>query len=218
MRYNIRSFPFPRKLPVIAMGDTSYQQHLDGHDHLNPFFLNARPHARNISTQHLATLLDRVVWCCEGACQARATSCNIQKCCNKTLTIFKLDPISSKMHVATFCYRMAKRVKHIVRNNVARCCVCLTGHLKCFNKDFLTSVYSWRNLNRKLKHLIKLFAKPACAKIFTGVSIYLMTRREVKIARYWPSSFSLFYRPNRSRCPQRRKKKKKKKKTIIQAS
>ena len=120
------------KLPVIATGDISYQQHLDGHDHLNLFFLNAQPHASNISTQHLPTLMDRVVWCCEGACQTRATSCNIQKCCNKTLTIFKLDPIPSKMHVATFCYRMAKRVKRIVRNNVAKYCVCLTGHLKCF--------------------------------------------------------------------------------------
>ena len=42
------------------------------------------------------------------------------------------------------------------------------GIWNVFNKDFLTSVYSWRNLNRKLNHLIKLFAKPECAKIFTG--------------------------------------------------
>ena len=57
----------------------------------------ARPNTRNISTQHLATLLDRVVRCCEGAGQTRATSCNIQKCCNKNLTIFKLDPTSCNM-------------------------------------------------------------------------------------------------------------------------
>ena len=36
--------------------------------------LKVRPNARNISTQHLATLLDRVVRCREGADQTRATS------------------------------------------------------------------------------------------------------------------------------------------------
>ena len=39
--------------------------------------VKARPNARNISTQHLATSLDRVVRCCEGADQTRATSCNV---------------------------------------------------------------------------------------------------------------------------------------------
>ena len=57
----------------------------------------SRSNARNISTQHLTTLLDRDVTCYAGAGQTRATSCNIQECCNKNLTIFKLDPTPSNM-------------------------------------------------------------------------------------------------------------------------
>ena len=76
------------------------------------FCIKAQPNARNISMQHLATLLDRVVRCCEGAGQTRTTSCNIQKCCNKNLTIFKLDPTPSNIlqYLGTCCYRVAKRV------------------------------------------------------------------------------------------------------------
>ena len=61
-------------------------------------YFKARPNARNISTRHRATLLDRVVRCCEGAGQTR-----IFGCCNKNLTIFKLDPTPSNIlqHVAT---------------------------------------------------------------------------------------------------------------------
>ena len=50
------------------------------------------------------------------------TSCDIQKCCNNNLSIFKLDPTptNSLQHVATGCQT---RVKHVARNIVARCCV-----------------------------------------------------------------------------------------------
>ena len=53
--------------------------------------------APNISTQHLATLLNRVVARCEGAGQTHRTSYNIQKCFNKNLTTFKLNPTPSNI-------------------------------------------------------------------------------------------------------------------------
>ena len=56
--------------------------------------VKARPRASNISIQSLATSLDRVTRCCEGAGQTSATFYNIQKCCTKKkLTIFEPDPI-----------------------------------------------------------------------------------------------------------------------------
>ena len=208
MRFNIRSFPFPSKLPVIATGDISYQQHLDGHDHLNPFFLNARPHASNISTQYLPTLLDRVVWCCEGLAkraQHLATSKNVATKLWPFLNLIQYHPRCMLQHFATGWPNAWNTSCAIMLQDV----VCVwPGIWNVFNKDFLTSVYSWRNLNRKLNHLIKLFANLCVQRFSPVVSIYLMTRREVKITGYWPSSFSRFYRPNRSRCPQRRKKNK----------
>ena len=64
------------------------------------------------------------------------------KCCTKNLTIFKIDPASSNMlqhiatcrkidpapskmlqHIAKCRNRIAKRMQHVVPNNVARCCV-----------------------------------------------------------------------------------------------
>ena len=59
--------------------------------------VEAQSKTLNISMQHLATLLDRVVACCEGAGQTHRTSYNIQKCFNKNLTIFKLDPTPSNI-------------------------------------------------------------------------------------------------------------------------
>ena len=154
MRFNIRSFPFPRKLPVIATRDISYQQHLDGHDHLNPFFLNARLHARNISTQHFWIVLCDVVKELAKRAQHRATSQNVAT----KLWPLKLDPLPSKLqHFATGWPNAWNTSCAIMLQDV----VCVwPGIWNVFNKDFLTSVYSWRNLNRKLNHLIKLFAKP----------------------------------------------------------
>ena len=55
--------------------------------------IKAKPNVRNISTQHLTTLLDRVEGCCEEAGQTRATSCNI----DNVVTLQKLDPTPSNI-------------------------------------------------------------------------------------------------------------------------
>ena len=57
------------------------------------------------------------------------------KCCTKNLTVFKFDPTSSNMlqHIATYRNRVAKRMQHVVPNNVARCCVEL---LRAFGQAF----------------------------------------------------------------------------------
>ena len=55
--------------------------------------IKAKPNVRNISTQHLTTLLDRVEGCCEEAGQTRATSCNIEN----VVTLQKLDPTPSNI-------------------------------------------------------------------------------------------------------------------------
>ena len=59
--------------------------------------------ARNISQQNMATLLDCFVGWCEGAGQTRATSCNIQKCCNQNFTISEIyqKPCNTLKHFAT---------------------------------------------------------------------------------------------------------------------
>ena len=92
------------------------------------FVLKGPANAHNISTQHLTTLLDRVVRSCEGAGQTRATSCNIQKCCNKNLTIFKLDPIPSNLlqHVVTGRPRVCRTLRTTMLQNVVLnvACVC----------------------------------------------------------------------------------------------
>ena len=46
------------------------------------------------------------------------TSCNIQKCWPKNLTIFKLEPTTRNI-----LQKDGKRVQHVVPNNVAICCV-----------------------------------------------------------------------------------------------
>ena len=80
--------------------------------------VKAWPNAHNISTQNLATSLDCVVRWCEGALQTCATSCNIQKCCNQNLTIFKIYPKPSNtlQHFATGCRCTCPKV---LRWNVA---------------------------------------------------------------------------------------------------
>ena len=97
------------------------------------FVLKGPANAHNISTQHLTTLLDRVVRSCEGAGQTRATSCNIQKCCNKNLTIFKLDPIPSNLlqHVVTGRPRVCRTLRAtMLQNVVLKCCVRLLGLIR----------------------------------------------------------------------------------------
>ena len=69
-------------------------------------------------------------------------------------------------HVATGWPNASNTLCATISQDVA--CVC-PRIWNVSNKDFLSSVYSWKNLNRKLNHLIKLFAKPACSKIFTSV-------------------------------------------------
>ena len=47
------------------------------------------------------------------------------KMLHENLTVFKfVDPTSSNMlqHIATYRYRVAKRMQHVVPNSVARCC------------------------------------------------------------------------------------------------
>ena len=84
--------------------------------------VEAQSKALNISMQHLATLLDRVVTCCEGAGQTHRTSYNIQKCFNKNLTIFKLDPTPSNISQRVVI-GWKKNVQHIALDNVERCCI-----------------------------------------------------------------------------------------------
>ena len=83
--------------------------------------VEAQSKTLNISMQHLATLLDRVVACCEGAGQTHRTSYNIQKCFNKNLTIFKLDPthqtsrnvlLQGGKTCATHCPRQCRKMLH----------------------------------------------------------------------------------------------------------
>ena len=135
VQYTVVSFS--PQVTVISMGDTSYQQHLDGHDHLNPFK----------RAQHLAT------------------SKNVATKLWPFLNLIQYHPRCMLQHFATGWPNAWNTSCAIMLQDV----VCVwPGIWNVFNKDFLTSVYSWRNLNRKLNHLIKLFAKPACAKIFTG--------------------------------------------------
>ena len=58
------------------------------------------------------------------------------KCCTKNLTVFKFDPTSSNMfqHVATYRNRVAKRMQHVVPNNVAKCWVEM---LRAFGQAFI---------------------------------------------------------------------------------
>ena len=78
----------------------------------------ARPNARKISTQHLATLLDRAVKELAKRPQHLAPSKNVAK---------KFDHFQTRSntigHLATCCYRVAKRVQHVACNNVAKCCL-----------------------------------------------------------------------------------------------
>ena len=133
----------------------------------------------------------------------KGTSCNIVACI----------PCGTMLQDVGWCWIKFQNVQSFFATFwTLQDVVCVwPGIWNVFNKDFLTSVYSWRNLNRKSNHLIKLFANLCVQRSSPVVSIYLMTRREVKIAGYWPSSFPRFYRPNQSRWPQRRKKNKTKK-------
>ena len=68
--------------------------------------------------------------CCEGVGQMHATSCYIQKCCNKNLTIFKLDSTLSNIlqHVATGLPNLCNTLHATMLQDVAlKCWVCLTG-------------------------------------------------------------------------------------------
>ena len=76
------------------------------------FKFKARPNARNISTQHLTKFLNRVVRCCEGHPKLLQQKFDHFQTWSNTI-----------QHIATCCYRLAKRVQHFARNNVAGCCV-----------------------------------------------------------------------------------------------
>ena len=92
--------------------------------------VKARSDARKIWTQHLATLLDRVLRCCEGAGQTRATSWKIQNCFNKSLTIFKLDPTPSNIfrYVATGWSNVCNTLLVTMSQDVVLTyCLCFVG-------------------------------------------------------------------------------------------
>ena len=76
------------------------------------FKFKARPNARNISTQHLTKFLNRVAICCEGHPKLLQQKFDHFQTWSNTI-----------QYIATCCYRLAKRVQHIARNNVAGCCV-----------------------------------------------------------------------------------------------
>ena len=56
-----------------------------------------------------------------------ATSCNILKCCNKNVTIFKLDPTPSNItHVATRWPNVCNTLRAKILQDVSlNCCVCM---------------------------------------------------------------------------------------------
>ena len=57
--------------------------------------------------------------------QTTTTSCNIHKCCIKTLASLKFEPTTPNMsqHFETRYNMVAKRTQHVAPNNVAICCV-----------------------------------------------------------------------------------------------
>ena len=83
------------------------------------------PNAHNILQP---ALLDRVVRCCEGAGQTRATKIS----CNKNLTIFKLDPTSCNMLLQGGQTRVLNALRSTMLQDVALkslCCMRLAGPL-----------------------------------------------------------------------------------------
>ena len=119
---------------------------------------------RNI-LQHCWIVLCDVVKELAKRAQHLATSKNVATKLWPFLNLIQYHPRCMLQHFATGWPNAWNASCAIMLQNI----VCVwPGIWNVFNKDFLTSVYSWRNLNRKLNHLIKLFAKPACAKIFTG--------------------------------------------------
>lgn len=79
----------------------------------------------HFNRKHLTTLLDRVVRCCEGDGQTRATAYNIQKCRNANMAVFHLIqpyPTSFNMsqYVATGCPNVSNTLfSTMLRWNVA---------------------------------------------------------------------------------------------------
>lgn len=67
-----------------------------------------------------------IVGLCKGAGKMCATSCNILKCCNKNVIIFKLDPSPSNIpHVTTRWPNVCNTLRAKILQDVSlNCCVC----------------------------------------------------------------------------------------------
>ena len=78
------------------------------------------------------------------------------KCCTESLIVFNFDPTSSSMlqHIATYHNRVARRMQHVVPNNVARCCVEM---LRAFGQAFIVrylntlSPNEWSSMTMQVK-------------------------------------------------------------------
>ena len=96
------------------------------------FVLKGPANAHNISTQHLTTLLDRVVRSCEGAGQTRASSCNIQKCCKK------IWPFSNLIQYhPTCCNMLLQGSQEYAVRCAQQCCRMLCWNVACVGWAFI---------------------------------------------------------------------------------
>ena len=135
----------------------------------------ARPNARNISTQHLATitLLDRVVKELAKRAQHLATS---KYSSNKNLTIFKLDPRSCNIlqHVDTGRPNACNTFRATMLQDVRlKCCVRLAGPLAL--PTWIKSILVWGMQSDQRQRRGLFPCLPGCMFTYKGSdSVYLL--------------------------------------------
>ena len=94
--------------------------------------LKPQPIDRNISTQHIATLLGAT------CCVRLATMLRHVGCCWLKFDHFQIWA-NNTQHVATHRNTVAKRTQHVAPNNVGICCV---GMLRSFGRGFTVDLLS----------------------------------------------------------------------------
>ena len=158
MWFNIRSFPFPSSYlwlqrEIFRINSTWTVMTTWTPSFLMPSHTQAT-FLHNIF-QHCWIVLCDVVKELAKRAQHLATSKNVATKLWPFLNLIQYHPRCMLQHFATGWPNAWNTSCAIMLQDV----VCVwPGIWNVFNKDFLTSVYSWRNLNRKSNHLIKLFA------------------------------------------------------------